>query len=66
MTNTEKEFLEMVKESIEYKLDSLNWKNEDIGFWIDGIIFNLNPDYSAEIFNELYALRDKYLGLESE
>lgn len=66
MTNNERGLLEIIESSIEYKLDSLNWKNEDIGFWIDGIIFNLNPEYSSEIFNELYALRDKYLGLESE
>ena len=64
MTNNERGLLEIIESSIEYKLDCLNWKNEDIGFWIDGIIFNLNPVYSSEIFNKLYVLRDKYLGLE--
>lgn len=66
MTNHEIALLEIIESSIEYKLDCLNWKNEDIGFWLDGIIFNLNPEYSSEIFNKLYELRDKYLGLESE
>ena len=66
MTNNEIALLEIIESSIEYKLDCLNWKNEDIGFWIDGIIFNLNPEYSSEIFNKLYELRDKCLGLESE
>lgn len=64
MTNNEIALLEIIETRIEYKLDCLNWKNEDIGFWLDGIIFNLNPEYSSEIFNELYALRDGYLGLE--
>lgn len=64
MTNKEIELLEIIGSRIEYKLDCLNWKNENIGFWIDGIIFNLNPEYSAEFYNELYALRDYYLGLE--
>lgn len=64
MTNNERGLLEIIESSIEYKLDCLNWKNEDIGFWLDGLIFNLSADYSVEFFNELYALRDKYLGLE--
>lgn len=64
MTNKEIELLEIIGSRIEYKIDSLNWKNEDIGFWLDGVIFNLSADYSAEFFNELYALRDNYLGLE--
>ena len=64
MLENEKALLEIIESSIEYKIDSLNWKNEDIGFWLDGIIFNLNPEYTSDIFNKLYALRDNYLGLE--
>ena len=64
MRNNERELMEIIGSSIEYKLDCLNWKNEDIGFWLDGIIFNLSAEYSKEIFDELYELRDKYLGLE--
>ena len=64
MTNNERELLEIIETSIEYNLDCLNWKNEDIGFWLDGIIFNLSADHSKEIFDKLYELRDKYLGLE--
>ena len=66
MTNNERDLLEIIEMSIEYKLVCLNWKNEDIGFWIDEIIFKLSADHSKEIFNKLYALRDKYLGLDGE
>ena len=64
MTNKEIELLEIIGSRIEYKLDCLNCCSQDIGFWLDGIIFSLNPEYSSELFNELYALRDYYLGLE--
>ena len=64
MLENEIALLEIIESRIECKIDCLNWKNEYIGFWIDGIIFNLNPEYSSELFNELYALRDYYLGLE--
>ena len=64
MLENEIALLEIIESRIEYKIDCLNWKNEYIGFWIDGIIFNLNPEYSSELFNELCALRDYYLGLE--
>lgn len=64
MLENEKELMEIIKSSIEYKLECLNWKNEDIGFWIDGIIFTLSNAYSQEIFNELHELRNQYLGLE--
>ena len=64
MTNNEREFIEVVKSSIEYRLEDLNWKNEDIGFWLDGIIYGLDDDYSNEFFNELYSLRNYYLGIE--
>ena len=63
MTNTEKEFLEMVKESIEYKITCLNWRKEDVGFWIEGIIFSLNNP-TEEFLNELYDLRNENLGIE--
>lgn len=66
MANNERELMEIIESSIDYKLECLNWKNEDIGFWIDGIIFSLSAEYSSEIFNELYELRDKYLGMKGE
>ena len=64
MTNKEIELLEIIGSRIEYKLDCLNWCTQDIGFWLDGLIYNLSVDYSAEFYNELYALRDYYLVLE--
>ena len=66
MTNNERELLKIIESSIEYKLDCLNWKNEDIGFWLDGIIFSLSADHSSQIFDELYELRDKYLEMDGE
>lgn len=64
-TNHEIELLEIIESSIEYKLDCLNWRNEDIGLWLDGIIFALgNPSY--EFSHGIQSLRDYYLGLESE
>lgn len=66
MTNNEIELMKIILSSIDYNLCDLNWKNEDIGFWIDGIIFTLSADHSTEFFNELYELRNIYLGLESE
>lgn len=63
MSNLEKEFLEIVKSSIEYKLECLNWKKEDVGFFLEGIIFSFASP-SEEFLNEMYSLRNDYLGLE--
>lgn len=66
MTKNERDKIETIEIIIEYKLKCLNWSNEDIGFWIDGIIFNLSADHSKEFFDKLYELGNKYLGLEDE
>lgn len=65
MLESEKELMKLLESSIDYKLECLNWRNEDIGLWLDGIIFalgNLSYDFSHGI----QSLRDYYLGLESE
>lgn len=65
MTNNETDLMEIIKSSIDYKLECLNWRNEDIGLWLDGIIFALgNPSY--DFSHGIQSLRDYYLGLESE
>lgn len=64
MLNYEFDFLELIKSSIEYRLENLNWKNEDVGFWLDGVIYGLANSYSDSFFNELYRLRNYYLGIE--
>lgn len=66
MIKEEREKIEIIETIIEYKLNCLNWNNEDIGFWIHGIMFNLSADHSKEIFDKLYELGNKYLGLEGE
>lgn len=64
MLESENELMKIIETSIEYKLDCLNWRNEDIGLWLDGIIFALgNPSY--EFSHGIQSLRDYYLGLES-
>lgn len=65
MTNNETDLMEIIKSSIDYKLECLNWRNEDIGLWLDAIIFALgNPSY--DFSHGIQSLRDYYLGLESE
>lgn len=66
MTKNERELMKIIEIAIKYKLVCLNWKNEDIGFWIDGIIFKLSADHSKEIFDELYELRDEFLEMDGE
>ena len=64
MLNYEFDFLELIKSSIEYRLNNLGWKNEYIAFWLDGLIYGLSNGYSNQFFNELYELRNYYLGKE--
>ena len=64
MLNYEFDFLEIIKSSIEYRLNNLNWKNEQVGFWLDGIIYGLSNGFSNQFFNELCSLRNQYLGIE--
>lgn len=64
MLESEKELMEIIESRIEYKVDCLNWRNKDIGLWLDSIIFALgNPSY--EFSHGIQSLRDYYLGLES-
>lgn len=64
MLESEKELMKIIESRIEYKVDCLNWRNEDIGLWLDSIIFALgNPSY--EFSHGIQSLRDYYLGLES-
>lgn len=63
MLESEKELMEMIKSSIDYKLVCLNWRNEDIGFWLDDIIFALgNPSY--DFSHGIQSLRNYYLEIE--
>lgn len=48
MTNNERDLLEMIECKILFKLECLIGTNEDIGFWLDGIIYNLSADCSEE------------------
>ena len=64
MTNNERELLKMIKCTIDYNLECLNWNNENVGFWIAAIIYAFSDEYSSEFFTELYNLRNEYLGLE--
>lgn len=64
MSENEREYLEIIKGNIYYRLETLNWRNEDVGFWLDGILFGISNDCSGAFYVELMRLRNKYLGLE--
>lgn len=62
MTKFEEERIEIIKEGIEYNVENLNFTNEDIATWLDGIMFIESDEYSEEYFETLENLRSFYMG----
>lgn len=64
MSENEKEYLEIIKDSIEYKVHGFGWENKEISLWLEGILFAISNCYSDEFINAVYKLRGQYLELE--
>lgn len=61
MTKFEEERIEFIKKGIEYNVKELNFNNQDIAIWLDGIMF-IESDCSEEYFETLENLRNLYMG----
>lgn len=61
MTRFEEERVEFIKRGIEYNVKELNFTNQDVAMWLDGIMF-IESDCSEEYFKTLENLRNLYIG----
>lgn len=61
MTRFEEERIEFIKRGIEYNVKELNFTNQDVVMWLDGIMF-IESDCSEEYFETLENLKDLYIG----
>ena len=61
MNRNEYEYLSIIKETIRFNREELNWTNRDVAFWLDGIIFASSVDCSEDWINEITNLRNSYL-----